>query len=112
MILVERVLVVPERLGEPAAQHRYRRPGRRRHTDDVEFAAAPGGSGIVLDLKGGTHRLQRHDRLQFQRQRGDGEIDVLEFLPRVGPFALTGIGQPLPQLRIVIVADRGTGEIL
>ena len=50
--------------------------------------------------------------MQFQRQRGDREIDVLEFLARLRPFALAGIGEPLPQLRIVIVADRGAGEIL
>ena len=92
----ERILVVAERFGEPAAQHRDRRLVFRRNADDFQIAAALGGAGIILDLKGCPHRLRDHDALQLDRQRGDGEFDVLEFLPGLGPLTQAGGGQRLP----------------
>ena len=59
LVVVERVLVVAERFGEPAAQHRDRRLHLRRDADDVEIAAALGGAGIILDLERGAHRIRQ-----------------------------------------------------
>ncbi len=111
-VVVERVLVVAERLGEPAAQHGEAGPCLGRDADHFELAAALGGAGIVLHLEGRAHRIHRHDALDVERQRGDGEFDVLELLARVRPFALAREGERLPELGIMAVADHGVGEVL
>ena len=77
-----------------------------------QIAVAFRRARIVPDLDRRAHRRHDHDALQVDRQRGDGEFDVLEFLPRLRPFAQPGVGKRLPQLRIVFGADRRVGEIL
>jgi len=109
---IQRVLLVPERLRKPSAQHRSRRIHLFGNADDVELAFAPYGAGIVLHLERSLHRIHRHDALQVRRQGRDREFGVLEFFPRVDPFALTRKGEPLPQLCIVAVADHRVREIL
>ncbi len=101
-----------ERFGEPAAQHRNRGLHLVGEADHIQVAGALGGAGIILDLEGSAHRLRDHDALQVHRQRGDRELDVLEFLPRLRPLAEPRAGQCLPQLRIVIGPDRRIGKIL
>ena len=97
-VFAERVLLVSERFGEPAAQHRDRRLLFGQNADDFQVGGTLGGAGIIPDLERGAHRFGYHDALQFDRQRGDGEFDVLEFLPCLGPLALSRTGQRLPQL--------------
>ena len=94
-VVALRVAVVAERFGEPAAQHRDRRLHFGGNADHVEVAAAPRRAGIILDLERGAHRLHQHDALQLDRQRGDGEFDVLEFFARFRPFALARM-RPAP----------------
>ena len=112
LVFVERVEVVPERFGEPSAQHGGRGLQVRRHADDLELGATLGGPGIILDLERGAHGIHRHDALQVDRQRGDREFDILELLARLGPFRLSRQRQRLPHLGIVVGTDRGIGEIL
>ena len=108
---VERVLVVPERLGKPAAQHRDLGLHLVGDADHVELAAPPRRAGIILHLERGPHRICGDDALQLERQRGDREFGVLEFFPRVRPFFLAGERKRFPQLGIVAVADRRDCEI-
>ena len=109
---VQRVPVVPERLGKPPAQHRGRGLKLLRNADHLELAATLRGAGIILHLQRRLHGLHRDDALQVERQRCNGEFGILEFFPRFGPFALARKGQRLPQLGIMTVADHGAGEIL
>ena len=109
---VERVLFVPQRLGEPPAQHRDLGLHLVGNADHLEFAAPPRGPGIVLHLERGTHRIRGDDALQFRRQRGDREFGVLELFARICPFFLTGEREAFPQLGIVAVADRRTCKVL
>ena len=111
-VVALRIAVVAERFGEPAAQYRDRRLHFGRDDHDVEIAAAPRGAGIVLHLQRSAHRIRQHDALQLDRQRGSGEFDILEFLARLRPFAEARRRQRPPQLRIVVGADDGIGEVL
>src|SRR5699024_11960925 len=45
-------------------------------------------SGEILDLERRLHRIRDHDALQVERQRGDGELDILQLLAGVGKLAL------------------------
>ena len=112
LVVVDRVLVVSQRLGQPPAQHRHLGLHVGGDADHVELAAPARGAGVILHLERGPHRIERDEALQFQRQRGDREFGVLEFLARVRPFFLPREGKALPQLQIVTAADGRIGEDL
>ncbi len=70
-VIIQRIHVVSERLGQPAAQHRYCGLHLVGKANDIQIAGALGGTGVILDLDRGTHRIRYHDALQVDRQRGD-----------------------------------------
>ena len=77
----------------------------------VEIAAACRDAGIIPDLERRPHRISDDQALQIDRQRGDGELGVLELLPCLGPLMLPRERQRLPELGIVVGSDRRIGEI-
>ena len=99
-----------QRLGQSAAQHGHLGLHAGGDADHVELAAPARGARVILHFERGPHRIERDEALQFERQRGDREFGVLEFFTRISPFFLASEGKALPQLGVVTVADRRTGE--
>ena len=107
----ERVLGAAEAFGQPAGQHRDRRLQLGRHADGLELVEHAVGAAEIADLDRGAQRVLQRHALQFERQRADRALDVLEAVARLRPFALAGIGERAPERRIVLVADQRIGQI-
>ncbi len=108
----ERVLVAGERLGQPPVEHGDDRLEIGRHTERLELVELVRCRAEIARLDRGAHRFREHEALQLDRQRADRRLDSAECLARLGPFALLGVGDRAPELRLVLVADERIGEIL
>ena len=77
-VIDQRVLVVSERFGKPAAQHRDRRVLFRRRPMTSRSAARFAAPEWSSASRAARIASRGHDALQLDRQRGDREFDVLE----------------------------------
>ena len=111
MIGFERVLAASVAFGEPPRQHRNAWLQFLWHAERLELAELFGGPGKIAGLDRCPHGFEHDLTLELDRQGSDGGLGLLEILARFRPFALLGIGKRTPQLRIVLVADQGTGKV-
>jgi len=99
-------------LGQSPDEDGKRRPHIARHADRLEVVELVARAGEIADLDGGAHFILEGNALQLDRQRGNRRLGTFEAAVRLRPVALTRIGDRAPQRRIMLVADRGAGEIL
>ena len=104
-VVGERVRVAAQGFFQAADQHGDRRLHLGRHADGLELVDDAVGAVEIAHLDGGSQRFAQRHALQFDRQRGNRAIDVLEGGVRLRPFALAGIGDRAPDRRVELVAD-------
>ena len=83
-----------------------------RQADRFDQVDETVGAVEIAHLDGGSQRREQRHALEFDRQRGNRAIDVLENGLRLRPFAEAGVGDRAPDRRVELVADARIGQFL
>ncbi len=85
---------MPQGFGEPSPQQSNFTFLPRPCTHRNQIIAAQTRGRKILDLERCTERLDCHNPLQINRQPGDRELGVLEFLAGINPLLLIRVSKP------------------